>query len=54
MTAQKTVYMPLELIFNKQKSMCLPHVSPIFKEIRLKLLDHTVYFNKNVSHFGIW
>jgi len=31
-TAQKPVYMPMELILNK-KSMCLPHVSSIFKKI---------------------
>jgi len=53
MTAQKPVYMPMELSFlgvcvwglGGEKSMCLPHVSLIFeKKSVLKLLDHTVYF----------
>jgi hypothetical protein len=41
-TAQKPVYMPMELILNK-KGMCLPLVSSIFKKSVLKLLDHTVH-----------
>jgi hypothetical protein len=35
-TAQKPVYMPMELILNK-KGMCLPRVSSIFKKISPKM-----------------
>jgi hypothetical protein len=44
-TAQKPVYMPMELILNK-KIMSLPHVSSIFlkKTSVQKLLNRTLYY----------
>ena len=39
--AQTLVYMPVELVLNKKKGVCLPHVSSI-KKTGLKLLDLTV------------
>ena len=38
-TAQKPVYMPMELILNKNKSIFLPHVSPVFKKISPKTFE---------------
>jgi hypothetical protein len=43
-TVQKPVYMPMELILNFKKVMCLPRV---LKKPVLKLLDRTVY----ILHF---
>jgi hypothetical protein len=36
MTAQKPVYIPMELILNKKEGVYLPHVSLIFKKISPK------------------
>ena len=39
------VCMPVELILNLKKGICLPHVSSIVKKSVLKLLDLTVYIS---------
>jgi hypothetical protein len=40
---QPTYTMSMELILNKKKGMCLPHVPSSFKKSVLKRLDRTVY-----------
>jgi hypothetical protein len=44
-SANSYIYMPMEIIFNKNKVMCLPHVFSIFQQIRPKTFGpHCVGF----------
>jgi len=53
-TAQKRVYMPMELILNLKKSMGFLQVSSIFKKISPKTFGpHCVYFRTRVSIFAL-
>jgi hypothetical protein len=40
--AKACTYMPMELLLNLKKVMCLPHVSLIFKKSCLKLFTYRV------------
>ena len=45
-SAQKPLYVPVDLILNLKKGMCFPHVSSIFKNVSPKtFVPHCVYRN---------
>jgi hypothetical protein len=55
-TAQKHVYMPMELIFEEKKVVCLSHVSSIFKKISHKTFGPNCVFliQKKIKIYGYW